>query len=356
MDGVASLLDLPEDVIGAILSNIDVKSVARLKSVCKSWQSIISNPRFARTHHLRRSQLPENQNKSLLVAMHEIGSDLRIYLLKFQAGKFLTESVFPYQSRHFVVVPLCSCDGLVLIADAEKLFYMLWNPSIGKTITIHGAGNPHTTIPSLYYDSVAGDYKIAFFYDDATYAVYSCKDRMWSEARYFPCERSVLFSGDAIDGCFYGLCGVDEMVCFDAREGRSGMLRQPEGVKGLIEVKVRAISGRLCLFGLSSDLQRLQMWVMEKRGRSFDCSWRKLVGMEKAECGDNFRPLFLSNEDEVVMSSGEDWEEGERHLIYNPGEKRLGVVELDWEFMDRFIPYWENLYMPRSNVEEVEEM
>uniref|UniRef100_A0A0D9WMC3 F-box domain-containing protein n=1 Tax=Leersia perrieri TaxID=77586 RepID=A0A0D9WMC3_9ORYZ len=41
---------IPEEIVEQILLRLPVKSIVRFRSVCKSWQSMIADPRFTRLH------------------------------------------------------------------------------------------------------------------------------------------------------------------------------------------------------------------------------------------------------------------------------------------------------------------
>ncbi|KEH31123.1 putative F-box domain-containing protein [Medicago truncatula] len=49
---------LPNDLITEVLSFSDVKSLIQMKCLCKSWNSIISDPKFAKLHLKRSAQNP----------------------------------------------------------------------------------------------------------------------------------------------------------------------------------------------------------------------------------------------------------------------------------------------------------
>jgi len=50
---------LPNDLITEVLSFLDVKSLMQMKCVCKSWNYIISDPKFSKIH-LKRSACNPN--------------------------------------------------------------------------------------------------------------------------------------------------------------------------------------------------------------------------------------------------------------------------------------------------------
>lgn len=55
----ASPVTLPSELIAEVISFLPVKSLMQLRSVCKSWKSIIDDPTFVKLHLNRSSQKPD---------------------------------------------------------------------------------------------------------------------------------------------------------------------------------------------------------------------------------------------------------------------------------------------------------
>ncbi|KEH32798.1 putative F-box domain-containing protein [Medicago truncatula] len=58
----SSIPTLPFKLVEEILLRLPVKQLFRLKRVCKSWNSLISNHNFAKKHILNHPLLPRGQN------------------------------------------------------------------------------------------------------------------------------------------------------------------------------------------------------------------------------------------------------------------------------------------------------
>nr|XP_045086229.1 F-box protein At3g07870-like [Aegilops tauschii subsp. strangulata] len=52
----AAAVSLPDDVVSDILSRLPVKSVSRLRCVCRGWRAIVSDPGFAALHRSRQAE------------------------------------------------------------------------------------------------------------------------------------------------------------------------------------------------------------------------------------------------------------------------------------------------------------
>ncbi|XP_073125525.1 F-box protein CPR1-like [Henckelia pumila] len=126
----------PAELLVEILSRLPVKSVIRFATVCKSWQSLISNPKFISSHLSNR----KNQKTTLLLRRYDARDNAEHYSLLERAGgvPFSVDSAaeleFPFKSQigYFRIVG--SCDGLICLCDdyfanrSRPIF--LWNPSV----------------------------------------------------------------------------------------------------------------------------------------------------------------------------------------------------------------------------------
>jgi predicted house-cleaning noncanonical NTP pyrophosphatase (MazG superfamily) len=63
----SSIPTLPFKLVEEILLRLPVKQLLQLKRVCKSWNSLISNPNFAKKHILNRLLLSREQNSGALM-------------------------------------------------------------------------------------------------------------------------------------------------------------------------------------------------------------------------------------------------------------------------------------------------
>uniref|UniRef100_A0A7N0UZZ2 F-box domain-containing protein n=1 Tax=Kalanchoe fedtschenkoi TaxID=63787 RepID=A0A7N0UZZ2_KALFE len=161
---------LPDEVTTQIFIKLPVKTLMRLKTVCRRWRWLISDPQFV-SKHLRLS----------------VKSDHTLKLLTKQAdGRFgyasiraLDENVFagfeavnlgtPFPTRR--VILRGSCNGLLFVEVGVKEFH-LWNPLtrevkslpsmpgvVANEIWIRG-------VLGLGFDEINEDYKVIFAFED----------------------------------------------------------------------------------------------------------------------------------------------------------------------------------------------
>ncbi|EEF44178.1 ubiquitin-protein ligase, putative [Ricinus communis] len=185
-----SISTLPEDLIVEILSRVPVKPLLRFKCVSKSWNSIISDPRFAK---LQLKRAKENSNISCNRLLLSTWSPRSLDFEAFcddDLSNTITNVSFPAIVKGpptFYVRILGSCDGLVCLLDDYGTMF-LWNPTTRQykelpkpkgavyRMFLHGIG----------YNFSTDDYGVVFasrFTDDGneetTVELYTLKNNTW---------------------------------------------------------------------------------------------------------------------------------------------------------------------------------
>ncbi len=120
---------LPYDVVFEILTRLPVKSLLQLRCVSKTWNSIITNPDFIKTHFNRAKSLSNNSNNNgYLLYMHH--KDLCTIVCN-RDHTLSQISRFQIPISHARIVGLCN--GMYLCHDdtyTHRIY--LWNQSIRK--------------------------------------------------------------------------------------------------------------------------------------------------------------------------------------------------------------------------------
>ncbi|XP_059650914.1 F-box protein At3g07870-like [Cornus florida] len=158
---------LPRELWIVILTRLPVKTVVRCAFTCKSWYSLITNPKFIAAH-LNQSSLANNN----LLLIRSYSGDERYSLVRCENEMFIDYAEFepPLKiHRNPYLRIIGSCNGLVCISNdledyTEELY--LWNPSIHKTmalpplrVTAESHGRYIHTI-QFGFDSLTDDYKV----------------------------------------------------------------------------------------------------------------------------------------------------------------------------------------------------
>ncbi|XP_026430920.1 F-box protein At3g08750-like [Papaver somniferum] len=116
------LPSLPDDLISVILSKLSVKSICRFKCVCKLWYELFKNTKFIKMH---LHDAIENDKFSVLLeyagGYHEI--------VDFSSYHMAVETDLPRDTLVGSVLPVDSCNGLIVLSSRKPNGICLWNPS-----------------------------------------------------------------------------------------------------------------------------------------------------------------------------------------------------------------------------------
>ncbi|KAL3655304.1 hypothetical protein CASFOL_001090 [Castilleja foliolosa] len=337
---VTSIDHLPNDTVRCILSKLPVKTLLTLIYVSKSWRATISatisDPAFVKTqlqHHstnsyslfLRKSTFSDHRRTtydfSLVRARDDDDDDT-----SFQLESSL---VCPRPGFNDV---LCTCEGVVLLTACSRNSYkafMLWNPSTRKEATfLFPYKFQHCPAKhGLCYDPVTGDFKVVVACN-THYAVYSCKNKLWSEPRDFPysCEMGNS-EGLFVDGVIYWVVldneevRSEEIVYFYPSDDSFKKLEKPKSMIHGSEFDLVVLRGCLCLY--TFDIGEIQIWIKEEGEDRI--AWTELMSIE-SEQDVWFRPVCSLENDKILLDL-----EFDGFVVYNPREKTFGE-EFDYSF------------------------
>lgn len=158
---------IPQELLVEILVKLPVESLVRFTVVCKSWYSIITDPKFITT---QCDYTNSNQdNKPLLLRFYDRVEKEENYTIRCDDETFsdqFTRIEFPFKSPlgYFRIVGICN--GLVclsddLFGDTERV--ILWNPSIRKSVDLQMPVRPkypHMFVLGFGVCPVTNDHKV----------------------------------------------------------------------------------------------------------------------------------------------------------------------------------------------------
>ncbi|CAL5191945.1 unnamed protein product [Lathyrus oleraceus] len=172
--GIKSLLFFPEELIIQLLSYLPVKSLMQFKCVSKSWNTLISDPKFIKLH---LQQFKNNSNVKQILCM-----SLRSYILPFHLDTLLnnpsiinsTEDYFP-SNPDYRYAFIGSCNGLICFLltlypqKTQKTWFQLWNPAtntLSNKFGEHSHGRNFIMVSgfSFGYDNSTDTYKIVYLH------------------------------------------------------------------------------------------------------------------------------------------------------------------------------------------------
>lgn len=181
----------PDDLIVEILVRIPVRSLLKFKCVCKSWETLISDPQFAK-HQIRTSTVnPNMTHKRLVTSVISKRQKITSWPLKSLFEKPPT-SAKPFNSRndHSFRI-LGSINGLICLYAIYLGYVQLWNPLTKfrskRSPTVLGSFIYH----GFGYDHVNDKYKVLAVMDhfkEVVTKVYTFgeKENRWRIIQEFP--------------------------------------------------------------------------------------------------------------------------------------------------------------------------
>ncbi|XP_020212408.1 F-box/kelch-repeat protein At3g23880 [Cajanus cajan] len=157
---------LPLELISEILLRLPVSSVMRFKLVCKSWLSLISEPRFGLSHY----DLAASPSHRLILISNDyyaesidIQTPLNMHsaVVRFPlpptSPPFRDEYRHDHRDKHEIIG---SCRGLVVLYYERSCDLIIWNPSIGvyELLPKFDYGLTRFYLYGFGYDTASDDY------------------------------------------------------------------------------------------------------------------------------------------------------------------------------------------------------
>ncbi|XP_074293768.1 F-box protein CPR1-like [Silene latifolia] len=344
--------------------------MARSKSVCKTWNSIISSPKFMDYYHKNLRQI---QGNLLILFNHkysyESGNEFNFYTLSPSNGNIVDTEPLEYYMRKRPeryeiesAILLGSCNGLVAILYNNKL--ILWNPLTKDQSFIRVKRNPildfetnfpHRFLFGLCYDSSKDEYVavIGFEYqnppvtranfDADIYGGNCCMDVYIYNFKYgserldfirteFRLYDRKLYRGDigkVIRGLphwviqyydFVDPIVKKDIVYFDLNQEKFKKVARPDGSNDKIMLGLATLDGENQLGCVLHDIacENLEVWVMKEYGNSE--SWSNMYTFPRINMVNGCRSIRYMN---VLgfMATGE--------LLVYLNDKKLWVYDIE---------------------------
>ncbi|XP_065862756.1 F-box/kelch-repeat protein At3g06240-like [Euphorbia lathyris] len=351
---------LPNDLIVEILLRLPVKLLLQLKSVCKSWQSIISDPEFVKLH-LKRAKQTTNLhcNRLFLSSSFPRSIDLESY----SSHQSITNVAFPAILKGpptFSVRILGSCNGVIcLLDDYGKMF--LWNPA---TRDYKELPNPNGAVYTIFlhgfgYNVSTDDYGILSVSDsvgngtkETLIELYSLKRNTWRKIDAVVDSDSdsvTKRSGIFWNGALYwlkvkkiDLKEVYTIVSFDMVEEKfeDVISLDDEFDPKICRASLGQLGNRLCVF--CEWRGRCLEGLVLINGRK-EVFWSRLFSLKHERFpGNENSVLCLTGNGEVAVET-----DGWKLNFYNPKDATLKNLNGDSDSCESEL-YMESLVSPNS--------
>ncbi|XP_057448181.1 F-box/kelch-repeat protein At3g23880-like [Lotus japonicus] len=321
------LPSLPFDLIVEILCRLPVKPLLRFRSVSKSWNSLISDPKFAKMH--RRCSPPDFTRHHLILGHTNSSNDFLLtdypLLSVFNAAvpAAATQLDYPLNNPYRFDSIVGSCDGILCLSIDQSRSAVVWNPSTRIFKNLPPLENPQLqgscTLFGFGYDNLADRYKVVavFCYKTVTggYRKYKTDDgefyktlvrvhtlgtNSWREIQEFPlCVPFCRQTGRFVSGTVNWSASNESswfIISLDLGKESYRKLSPPDcgGVVWSLEVL------RDCLCILYGDYDVCDVWLMKEYGN--EESWTKLFSAPSPrELFAYDWALHITEDDEVLL-------------------------------------------------------
>ncbi|KAH7849046.1 hypothetical protein Vadar_012208 [Vaccinium darrowii] len=283
------LPELPFELILEILLRVPVNSLIRFKSVCKSWQTMISNPQFVKKH--LNLVIMDDTFKSWRIIVRYPHHELKSYSLDSLChepyGFAAVDLDYPSKTMPRDMKIVGSCNGLVCIYFRELIdtFY-IWNPSTRETHFLSAFEKKHIggTSFGFGYDSSNDDYKVVRVYyvgDQLEVEVYSLRKDSWRRIGDFPSilTRYYVGVGKLLGGSILWIAtnpsnNSSLITALDLSEETYREIPQPNYESRITYLSLIVLKGCLCIVCEDAYFS-FHLWAMNEFG--IKESWTKLT-------------------------------------------------------------------------------
>ncbi|KEH26647.1 putative F-box domain-containing protein [Medicago truncatula] len=323
---------LPFDLVAEILCRLPVKLLLQLRCLCKSFNSLISDPKFA-NKHLR---LSTRRHRLMLMSTNDLG-----HLVLFNSlipSDFSTSTVsYPDCLKIGKSGPyrVCSCNGILCFTMADGSA-ILWNPSIRTFKILPPLGMDKQLFLSLYsfgYNPSVNNYKIVAIsgrFGKTKISVHTLGTDSWRTIQDFPYSRQLHRLGIFVSGTINWLV-VDDgssffIVSLDLENESYKRLALPN-----LEDDCFTSLGVLrdCLCIITTGDVFLNVWIMKEYGNKE--SWTKLYSilhMQDRVIRLYTKALYIFEDEQLLIGFYELESYKLKLVVYNSKNGILKIPEI----------------------------
>jgi len=375
----ASPVILPDELIAEVLSFLPVKSLMQLRSVCKSWKSILNDPTFVKLHLNRSSQKPD------LTFVSSVWT--RPYTRGSEALTFTVCSLFEnppiiinlpnndpyYQLKDKDCLGIVgSCNGLLCLLvgtsfdgsySYKDLFLRFWNPAtrtLSDKLGCLGDGDndvslckSHSLKFAFGYDNSSDTYKAVYFILDTTIVrVFSISNNVWRSIQNSPVaslrySAVVHLSGSVISVAIrnyttkYYDCNnitIKQFVIISLNLGteKYTQLMPPQGFDQ-VPFRMPSLSVLEDCLCFSHDFEQTHFVIWKMKDFGVEESWTRFLKISydnlQIDVDDRFRnrrwPLYLWEKSGTLVLTNSNECQG---ILFNWKDNRVQRINEHWLF------------------------
>jgi len=347
---------LPEELIAVLLSFLTVKHLIKMKCVSKSWNSLISDPRFIKMHLDRSARKPY---LALLAMDHK--RVITIPISRLLHNSPFTIAADPSYSWDIMYVGsfVGSCNGLLCVnyhayMKSGMSCLHFYNPAtriLSKEFWYSNENRKNMYPMERYtfgYDSSSDTYKVVMyglFFDSKTklngtrVRVFSLGDNVWRDIEDITVaviNHDVYFSGSvnwlALENCFNQPWNYDSkcftlsqfvIVSLDFGTETYTRVLLPQGFDEVphLEPAICVLMNNLCF---CHDFKKTDFVIWQMKELGVEESWIKLLTISYQNLQlISWLPLHLSEDNNtLIMANNQD----EHATIYNLRDGRVDRI------------------------------
>ncbi|GAU32666.1 hypothetical protein TSUD_218430 [Trifolium subterraneum] len=353
---------LPFDLIAEILCRLPVNLLMQLRCLCKSFNSLISDYKFAKKH-LRMSTAGRHlmvRYKNNLGEPCLLDSPLASVFSTSRVTVTQTELNYPFSLSDNYRLTVCSCDGMLCIhtIGIHERSAILWNPSIRKFKTLPPLEYEwiYAPIYNFGYDHFIDSYKIIAVTSNCykkgkiEVSVHTLGTNYWRRIHDIPVSGWIRESGIFVSGTINWMVfhvsniRLSTIVSLDLEKESYQMLPQPD-LEGNLWKSLGMLKDCLCIFD-SRDGMFFDVWIMKEYGNRE--SWIKLYRVPPMRSRDSYdytpytKVLHMSEDDQILVDYNEL---GVVVYDYKNGTSNITKIENMNQLMDPNV-YVESLILP----------
>ena len=302
---------LPFDVLPEILCRLPIKLLGQLRCLCKSLNSLISDPNFAKKH----LQLSTKRHHLMLTCIDDISSewllcDSPIPSIFSTSTVFTQTQLYPpnsittlfFHGQKFVNLR-CSSDG-IFCGKLDFGCYFLWNPSISKFKLLPPLGNScesHPVSVSFGYDHFIDNYKVIAVSTKNEVSVYTLGTDFWTRIEDIPNNYNIHQPGTFVSGTVNWFArddsGMQFILSLDLeKESYQHLLLTDSNDHSPFLGLVRDC---LCV-SLSSDMY-MDVWIMKEYGNQESWNILYIVPDIQDQGLKPFKALYIFEDDQLLL-------------------------------------------------------
>jgi F-box interacting protein len=358
---MSKVVFLPDDLIVEILSYLPVKPLVRSKSVCKSWNSLISDPKFGKLRLQRATR-----NSHIAVIKHGTGypnTFVTFPLNHLLENPSITISGNSYHRLKFNEPSgiIGSCNGLICLFDHTTMFtvpksrFRIWNPTTRIISEKFGSFNrPLNCIfnCTFGYDNSTRTYKVVVLFRDEV-QIFSLGDNRRKSLSFPSSDLSFTFGSSHVNKGVY-LSGTINwfairnwlshdfvIISFDLGTETFKQFQTPRGVDVVLDVEwtivkltIAVLMDCLC-FSHNLKNTHFVIWQMTEFG--VEQSWTQLlkISFQNLLGDDRFSdriyyqyfmfPLWLSKNGDTLLLANTKKDQA---ILYNLRDNRAERTSL----------------------------